>query len=239
MNLFKYKGISGSTLKIIAVVTMLIDHLGAAVLLYLLNNSATLMTDIELRAQLLVVYRVMRMIGRVAFPIFCFLLVEGFIHTRDRKKYAARLFLFALISEIPFNLAFFDKVFDPLHQNVYVTLLLGLLVMMAADYFKERPWLQGLVYAAGLAAGWLCQADYDYKGVLLIIVLYICRSNRPMQALGGAIAVSWELPAPLAFIPIYAYNGQRGISLRYFFYWFYPVHLLLLWALARFLLPLI
>ena len=115
----KKKGISGSTLKIIAMITMLIDHIGAAVCMRMmlaegfgdLNGAAeeTIKAWVTVHADLYSTYYMFRMIGRIAFPIFCFLLVEGFKHTKDAKKYAIRLFAFALISEIPFDLAFQSK----------------------------------------------------------------------------------------------------------------------------------
>ena len=107
----KKKGISGSTLKMIAIVTMLIDHIGAAVLARLLmvnglgeldqTSTDAIVQWLSANGALYGTYTAMRMIGRVAFPIFCFLLVEGFLHTHDVKKYAMRLGLFALLSEIP------------------------------------------------------------------------------------------------------------------------------------------
>ena len=124
------KGISGSTLKMIAIVTMVIDHIGAAVLARLLmvnglgeldqTNADAIMQWLSANGALYWTYTVMRMIGRVAFPIFCFLLVEGFLHTHDVKKYAMRLGLFALISEIPFDLAFSDKILEFNYQNVFL-----------------------------------------------------------------------------------------------------------------------
>ena len=124
----KKKGISGSTLKMIAIVTMLIDHIGAAVLARLLmvnglgeldqTNTDAIMQWLSANGALYGTYTVMRMIGRVAFPIFCFLLVEGFLHTHDVKKYAMRLGLFALLSEIPFDLAFSSKILEFNYQNV-------------------------------------------------------------------------------------------------------------------------
>ena len=115
----KQQGISGYWLKVIAVVSMLIDHTSAVILEQIpgLENPAFLM----------------RIIGRLAFPIYCFLLVEGFMHTRDREKYALRLGCFAAVSEIPFDLAFNGKVLEVGYQNVFFTLLLGLLTMMAYD----------------------------------------------------------------------------------------------------------
>ena len=131
------KGISGSTLKFIAVFSMLIDHIAASVLLNpLVNANSAFMISLA---------HVMRMFGRLAFSIFCFLLIEGFLHTKNRKKYALRLALFALISEIPFDLAFSYKSFDFSYQNVFFTLLIGLLVMIGfqtiTDRWNEKKWL--------------------------------------------------------------------------------------------------
>ena len=120
------KGFSGSTLKLIAIITMLIDHIGAAVIARLLiaGQGSELLYKI---------YYAMRAVGRVAFPIFCFLLVEGFFYTGSRKKYALRLFGFALLSEIPFDLAFSGKILEFGYQNVFFTLLIGLLTIMLFD----------------------------------------------------------------------------------------------------------
>ena len=133
------KGLSGSTLKIIAVVTMLIDHIGAAILARMMmvnglggidqSDTTAVMQWYSNNTTLFQVYQVMRSIGRIAFPIFCFLLVEGFEHTHDRKKYALRLGLFALISEIPFDLAFSSEVLEFQYQNVFFTLFIGMLTM--------------------------------------------------------------------------------------------------------------
>ncbi len=142
------KGISGSTLKMIAIVTMVIDHIGAAVLARLLmvnglgeldqTNTDAIMQWLSANGALYGTYTVMRMIGRVAFPIFCFLLVEGFLHTHDVKKYAMRLGLFALLSEIPFDLAFSSKILEFNYQNVFFTLFIGLLTMIAYRAVEEK-----------------------------------------------------------------------------------------------------
>ena len=119
----KQQGISGYWLKVIAVVSMLIDHTSAVILEQIpgLENPAFLM----------------RIIGRAAFPIYCFLLVEGFYHTRSRAKYAGRLFLFALISEVPFDLAFSRRMWDFSSSNVFFTLLFGLLVIWGVENKAE------------------------------------------------------------------------------------------------------
>lgn len=230
----KFSGISGSTLKFIAIASMLIDHIGAAVLEKGLLVSRLVRSDAVLYDRLISLDRILRAIGRPAFPIFCFLLVEGFLHTRDSKKYALRLFLFALISEIPFDMAIYGTPVNWNMQNVFFTLLIGLLVMMACTYSSKNVWIQSLIFALGLGAGYLLHTDYGFKGVLLIEILYFFRYDRKPQCIAGAIAFSWEMTAPLAFLPILAYNGQRGLSLKYFFYLFYPVHLLLLAGIAKY-----
>ena len=123
-------GISGSTLKLIAIFTMLIDHIAATVILQMINNGIGGQTLID-------IYWVMRSIGRMAFPVFCFLLVEGFKYTHSREKYAARMFIFALISEIPFDLAINNTVLEFKSNNVFFTLLLGLLAITVLDWLKS------------------------------------------------------------------------------------------------------
>lgn len=208
----KEKGISGSTLKIIAIVSMLIDH-----------TAAVLLTGSEN-------YMLYRSIGRLAFPIFCFLLVEGYIHTHDVKKYAIRLAVFALISEIPFDLAFSGKIVNIGGQNVFFTLLIGLAVLYAMNQTKKTT---GKLLAAvlGMLAAGILQTDYSWIGVAAIVVLYQTRANRMWQSLAGAFMFFWEPQAIVAFLPIYFYNGKRGISMKYFFYIFYPAHLLVLTVL--------
>ena len=127
-------GLTGNTLKLIAIFTMLIDHIGAAVIeagILSSNDMARMMAILETERgmQWYLADIVLRLIGRLAFPIFCFLLVEGFTHTGNEAKYARNLLLFALISEIPFDLAFFGRLFFPGAQNVYFTLFLGVEMM--------------------------------------------------------------------------------------------------------------
>ena len=119
-------GLTGNTLKLIAIFTMLIDHIGAAVIeAGILSSNDMAILETERGMQWYLADIVLRLIGRLAFPIFCFLLVEGFTHTGNEAKYARNLLLFALISEIPFDLAFFGRLFFPGAQNVYFTLFLG------------------------------------------------------------------------------------------------------------------
>ena len=231
------RGLSGSTLKCIAIVTMLIDHIGAVVLARLLLTGDGGPNTYQ-------VYLAMRDIGRIAFPIFCFLLVEGFEHTKDRKKYALRLLAFAIISEIPFDLAFCGKVIDFAYQNVFFTLFIGLVTMIAFHEVEEKqewnPFLRGVLLAvivlAGMGIAYLMQTDYDAKGVMCIMALYVFRKMRGLQILAGCIAFCWwELPALVAFIPIAFYNGKRGWNMKYVFYAFYPLHLLVLYVVCMYM----
>lgn len=125
------RGLSGTALKGIACVTMLIDHVGASCL----ENG--FLSAPAAPAGLAALDLVLRLIGRLAFPIFCFLLVEGFVHTHDVKKYIGRLLLFGLVSEVPFDLAFFRTPFAPGYQNVYWTLALGVLAMAGLNHFVK------------------------------------------------------------------------------------------------------
>lgn len=235
-----YRGISGSTLKLIAIITMFIDHSGATVIHAIMSHPA-IIADSGRMLFWLQIYDISREIGRLAFPIFCFLLVEGFLHTHDVWKYARRLFLFALISEIPFDIALKTGWYDPGKQNVYFTLLIGLLVLIGirriTDNDSRNLFLAVVPIAIGMYIALKIDTDYNYKGVFLIAILYLMRHSRLYQCIGGAAAISWELPAPLAFIPVYLYNGKRGLNLKYVFYWFYPAHLMLLYVLKTFVIP--
>lgn len=236
------KGISGSTIKIIAVAAMLIDHTAAVILErqmtvggYLQNNSINLDG-----IGLYIVYLVMRLIGRLGFPIFCFLLVEGFQRTRNVKKYALRLGIFALVSEIPFDFAFCGKAYYPTYQNVYFTLFFGLLALWGIDYVGKRELPKAAKVILCVAVAGLCmgaahflRTDYAAMGVLTIIVMYVFRKKKVICMLAGCIVLTimsrTEITAFFALIPIALYNGSRGLKMKYFFYGFYPVHLALLY----------
>ncbi len=225
-------GISASTLKLFAVFSMLVDHTGATVI-YTLCSSPAVRADARLYNTLVRLYSMMRAFGRLAFPIYCFFIVEGFLHTRSAAKYAERLFIFALISEIPFDFALKRNWFYPSKQNVYFTLLFGLLAIWGFAACEGTETIQLLVMVAAMQIATLMNTDYGMRGVFLIEILYILRHSKLYQCIGGAAVISWERWAPLSFIPLYFYNGKRGLRLKYFFYAFYPVHLLILGILKR------
>ncbi len=253
MNVLQ-KGITGSTLKMIAIIAMLVDHIGAVILERILVNSGMPVvmsgdsSDMILQffaenMELTLLWLVMRMvIGRLGFPIFCFLLVEGFGHTHNIWKYASRLLLFAFLSEVPFDLAIYGMPVYMGYQNVFFTLLVGLLVMIAyrkiAEKFEGQQFVRIFLYALALLAGMIVagvlKSDYGAIGVVCIMVLYMFRYNKAHQMIAGCVVFLWEVTAPLAFIPIAFYNRQRGLRMKYFFYIFYPAHLLILYLIARF-----
>ena len=232
----KWRCLSGSTLKLIALTVMAVDHFAASILYYnILLPAAPLSPDMP-QWDIYRLYEAMRFVGRIAWPIFAFLMVEGFFYTSSRKRYALRLLAFAALSEIPFDLALGDSLWDFSHQNIFFTLLIGFCVLWVMERVKGMPgflFLQTAAVFAGCLIAWLLHTDYDWRGVILIVVLYIFRPNRFLMTAAGCVSLLWEAPACLAFIPINLYNGKRGFSMKYFFYLFYPVHLLVLGLLRH------
>ena len=253
-NMSKRAGISGSTLKIIAVISMLIDHTAATILermMYLAPEGRFPFVDAHWQG-FSALYFAMRTIGRFAFPLYCYLLVEGFVHTRNVAKYAGRLLLFALISEVPFDLAFRRSVWDMSYNNVFFTLFLGLVAIAFIKFTEEHMvskdsaggknialllirCILDMAVAFGLmaiAADVLC-TDYGAAGVAAIVLLYLMKDHPKMAF---ALTVIWlgitcgeiEFAAMLMLIPVALYDGTRGKQMKYFFYLFYPVHLLIL-----------
>ena len=220
----RFTGLSSDALKGIAMVTMLVDHFAYLFVAPYEN-----------------LYLILRGIGRLAFPLYCFLLVVGFLHTRDYRRYLIRVAFFALISEVPFDLILSGAPVDWGYQSVMVTLFIGLAGLGAYRWCVNRqlPIYGILVVVASILIGWLTQCDYGAEGILLIFILYLF-SFAPMErAIGlGIWAVCFgglEVWAACAVIPISLYNGQRGNRKRWFKwagYIFYPVHLLLLWLIS-------
>jgi hypothetical protein len=209
-------------LKTIALATMVIDHYGA------IFQSGI---------------NIYRIIGRIAFPVYCFLLVEGYFHTRDVKKYGKRLLLFAIISEIPFDLAFYGKI-GFAHQNIFFTLFIGLV----AIYFIENKegkynFNKSLVVATAGILAMVLSVDYNIMGEIYILSFYFTRNfpkKRQMVYMAGIMLFTNLMSSPLqqfsllALPLIYFYNGELGQKnkfLQIMFYAAYPLHLLLFYFL--------
>lgn len=209
-------------LKVIAVLTMLCDHF------------AYIFLDTQKNEML---YRGLRMIGRISFPIFCFVLVQGFLSTRNVKKYVLRLFLFALLSEIPFDLAFFHTPFYFGKQNVLFTMLIGMLVLVGVKKYETSFVREGGVMLAGCIAAYIMQTDYSYYGVILITIFYLLRYNKLSQMLWTILLTFSEggmevfAVIGLLFCCFYSPKKEEKRLPKYFFYAFYPLHLLFLWGI--------
>lgn len=284
-------------IKWIAIITMVIDHV-AAIIIWQIYGDVWRSGARADAAAWYDLYLLMRHIGRIAFPLFCFLLAEGFAHTRSKPKYAWRLFLFALIAEWPYDFALYGTGFELVaHQNVMFTLLVSFLALWGGEA------LGGLIdralarrrAAAGSTAGArlgahgvpavaagsalsatqdtapaavrsaergltlpiiLCtvalilvgavladvtEMSYHAFGVLLCGALYLGRRFRLLQIVLGALLVAWycwdhadlfESYAIIGLVLLLFYNGRRGRSMKWFFYVFYPAHLLIIAAIA-------
>lgn len=230
------KILSGSDLKLIAVITMLIDHVTGHLLK---ENPAFQKVLFSIFSNEFSLYVLGRTIGRIAFPIFAFLLTEGFLHTHDRKKYAGNLLIFALISEIPWDLLHGGKIFGR-SQNVFFTLFLGVVCMMIyeayqQDFKKQLLGLSGIFFLTILL-----NADYGLRGVGLIFMMYLLREKKLPQAfvsvciLSGNIFYTFGVAG--AFVLINLYNQERGFIkgkiAKYAFYAFYPVHMLIIYIIS-------
>lgn len=201
--------------------------------------------------------------GRLAFPIFAFLAAEGFVRTRSRARYARRLLIFALVSEVPFDLLAAGRPVYPFHQNVLWTFLIALGCMQLLEWAKSdpRPAARFVVSAGAVLGGFLAgtafMVDYFGPGVWMVLVFYFFRGNGWRPRLGqllcllllngwllagqtvllGGLALPIQAFAVLALPFIWLYRGRQGPhgrAVRWLFYGFYPAHLLVLAAAAAF-----
>lgn len=206
-------GINSFALKTIAIVSMLIDHIGAI---------------------LFPQYIGFRIIGRIAFPIFAYTLVEGFIYTHDVKKYIFRMGALALLSEIPFDLANFGKVLEFSHQNVFFTLTMGLIMLLLFVRANNPLERYSTIIVLFLCSEFL-HTDYSSMGLLMILCFYLFRDRTVLKICSIAIVNIFLMGyvqgfGVLALLPICLHNRKQGPKMKGFFYAFYPVHLLLLAA---------
>ncbi len=227
----RYQILSGSALKFIALITMTIDHTAAIILSQMPFAFVPLMT---IGSETITVYFLCRLVGRTAFPLYCFLIAEGYVHTHNRKRYGADLLLFAFLSEIPWNLEHTGGFLYPA-QNVFFTLFLGFLAICLYEAFKEKPVRCFLLLATLVTAAILIKADYGAKGVALILLLYVLRERRAVSTALGCcfFADPWKVMPSFALMNLY--NGKRGLIqgkiAKYAFYAFYPVHILILYGI--------
>lgn len=233
-------GLDSTALRLLAILFMVLDHLWATVVPGNLWLTC---------------------VGRLAFPIFAFQLCEGYRHTSDYRRYRRRLLVFALLSEIPFNLFYAGSVIFPFHQNVLFTLLLGLLAIRQADMLRreegiKKKSLRCLALLLIFAGGAVLFPDYGLMGVMTVLCFFVFRDHRLFQLAAMAVlnifafkgqtipvslgALAFDFPiqgfALLALPLIWLYNGEKGRGgkgLRLFWYIFYPLHMLALYFIQR------
>lgn len=241
-------GISQEGLKLIACLTMLIDHIGYKIIYPFYAQSAVIFQPGKLYS----LYLLCRSIGRISFPIFVFLLVEGIHHTRNRKHYALRLVLGALLAEIPYNLMVSGQLFWP-QQSVMVTLILGFGAVVCMEKCPSLGWKAMAAVPFALLAE-LAMADYGWAGVALAAMFELSRYLYPknLLRLGGMIvlfhymssyvfqiggfSIPMQVLGALSMIFIVGYDGRKvttNKAIQWGFYLFYPVHMLILWGIGE------
>lgn len=237
--------VSSSFLKIFALITMFIDHFGAVIIYKLIVYKHLY--------QLQDFYMLCRIIGRLAFPIFCFLLVEGYKYTRNKYKYAIRLGIFCLISEIPFDLAFNKHFLEFSSQNVFFTLLIGFLGMMVLEkicsfkILNKNIVMKFLKFIVCIVVGFMfcgiakfLHTDYGAMGVLVILSIFALNQKSKLLAIFVSCILltiynSMEMISFLLLIPIFLYKGRKGCNIKWISYLFYPIHLIILSIVAYFI----
>ena len=210
--------LNGEQLKWIALFTMTIDHIGAIIFPQ---------------------YLILRIIGRIAFPIFAFLLAQGMIYTQSPHKYLTRLGVFALLSEIPFDYAFQTKIIDMQHQNIFFTLFLGGVAIYVIQLSNKKEHAYFTSMGIALLAE-LLNCDYGLSGVIIIVSFYVLKEKKIYQFIAlsvFSILMGYiQIYATFACVPIALYNEKRGKKRKWLFYVYYPIHLLVIKGIWFFML---
>lgn len=238
-SLDRFKILSSSALKLIACAAMLSGHITKFYFYHFTRTAATWPTAtlFTIAGRAISFHQLLLMFGKFAFPIFAFLLVVGFDKTRNRKKYGISLFILALLSEIPFDLMIRHQCFSFLRQNVIFTLFFGYLAMCAIEYFKGKPILCLLSVVGLFLACRIVRVDFGTVGYCFILILYGLRNQKAIQCVVGSSIMPMKFMVFLSFMVMYMFNGEKGFIKtkfwKYFFYAFYPVHMLIIYFLAR------
>ena len=223
----RFQVLDGTALKLIAMASMVLDHVG----------------DNFFPDQVW-----MRVLGRIAMPVFAFCISEGFAHTHDKQRYLLRMGIFSLVSEVPFDLVTAGVPLESSHQNIMATFFWAILGLMLFERItgegapKSREAAGFIMLAVFAMLSVLLGLDYNMLGCGLIFVFYLLRGKGlEIEAAAGAVyhallrnmGIYWF--GLLGFLPILSYNGQRGRGLKWLFYLFYPGHLLLIWLVRTML----
>ena len=218
------KGINGAQLKYIAFASMFIDHFNKAIITPFLTGTGPMV----------IITTIFDILGRIAFPIFAFMVVEGFFKTKSRWSYLRNLLIFAVISEIPYDMFQSAEFVNTWSQNILWGLALGLFTIMVIDklkaYIKKRPlWIfvSLLIVALSSLGSMLISSDYEYYAIIIIYLYYIFYDKRLVASGLGYLVIIKEIYAILGFATVLLYNGEKGKQNKIFNYLFYPVHLLI------------
>lgn len=231
-KLKKIQVFTGAQLKYIAFISMLIDHVNNALITPMLDGSGFL----------LYLSNIFSILGRIAFPIFVFFIVEGFFKTKNRKKYLLTLIVFGIISEVPFDMFTSKTFFNPYWNNMMFTLALCLITIWIIDVLKEKIKSKALWYTVSIIivifSGFLSMQlslDYDYHAVVAAYIFYIFY-DKPLIGAGlGYLSIIKEIYSVFGFALTLTYNGKRGKQCKWINYLFYPVHIFILGILRFYL----
>ncbi|MBG9979914.1 hypothetical protein HZY91_00690 [Facklamia sp. DSM 111018] len=224
---------TGASLKRIALITMIIDHTAVAII-----QNTIFMQSYKYSENFLLIaeqwYNWMRMIGRIAFPLYIYLMIEGYFHTSNLKKYFQRLLILALVSEIPFDLLLNGEIFNWSHQNIFFELIAILFLFYFLDKCRGE-WIKILAGTIVIATiSYFFQFDYSFYGIIAAFIMFYAYGNRTKEALSIIPAFLFEFYSIFVFLSavfIFYYNGDRGKINSKLYYWAYPLHLLLLYLI--------
>lgn len=222
-GLDRIRVLSGAQLKYIAFLSMLIDHVNKALIYPNLDGGI-----------LLHISNLFDILGRIAFPLFAFFIVEGYFKTRNRKKYLLNLLIFGVISEVPFDLFTSGTFFNPRFNNVMFSLALCLITIWIIDVLKTKMprilwyFISLIIVTVMCFIAMFLSVDYDYHAIIIVYLLYVFYNKPVLSVILGYISIIKEFWAFLGFGFILMYNGKRGKQSKILNYCFYPVHLLIL-----------
>ena len=224
----KTQFLSAAWLKSIAIISMLADHVNKALIYPYLDSNQGFLAFVS---------DIFDIIGRIAFPLFCFMLVEGYFKTRSRKKYLLNLLIFGVISEVPFDMFTTASFFNMNWNNIMFTLALVLVTIWSIDTLKRK--MQRLpkalwYFVSFLIVGTMCMVsmflslDYEHHAILIGYFFYLFHDMTIFAIPFGYASMFKEPWALLGFGLTLTYNGERGKQNKMLNYWFYPVHMLIL-----------
>lgn len=247
---WKTPDITADGLKMFACIVMLIQTIGIAVIekglihldQYTQESLNQAMSQNSRLMTLAGIGSIMQLIGGMAISVFAFLLVEGFHNTSDYKKYLITMIITALVSEIPYDLAIRGKIWDFSSQNAMITMCICLIMLKCMELFSDSSGFAGsmvkiLIMIAAIVWVSIFRAEYGLCMVLLVTVFYVFDTRNVLKIVLGCIISLMYVTGPVAFYGIWCYNGVRKDRInKYVYYAFYPVHLLVLGVIAKYVL---